>query len=128
MYAKHKIKQIMKALTGNVAKIIYSIPMILFGVFHFMMAENMAGMVPSFVPGGIFWVYLTGVALIAAGVAIIINKMARLAALLLAVLLLIFVLAIHLPGAIAGEEMAMPSLLKDIALMAGALLIAGSSK
>ena len=118
----------MKALTGTVAKIIYAIPMILFGVFHFMMAESMTGMVPSFVPGGVFWVYLTGVALIAAGVAIVINKMARLAALLLAVLLLIFVLTIHLPGAIAGEQMAMSSMLKDIALMAGALLIAGTSK
>ena len=41
-------------------------------VFHIMGADKMAGMVP--IPGGVFWVYFTGVAMIAAGVSIIIRK------------------------------------------------------
>jgi len=58
----------------------------------------MVGYVPSFIPGGVFWVYLVGLALIAAAVSIIIQKKAKLACLLLAILLMIFVLTIHLPG------------------------------
>jgi uncharacterized membrane protein len=43
----------------------------MFGVSHFTQAEKMAGMVP--VPGGVFWVYFTGVAMLAAAVGIITN-------------------------------------------------------
>ena len=87
----------------------------------------MAGYVPSFIPGGIFWVYLVGLALIAAAVAIIIQKQARLACLLLALLLLVFILTMHLPGAMeeATRQMAVSSLLKDFGLMGGAVLCAG---
>ena len=88
----------------------------------------MAGMVPSFIPGGVIWVYLTGVALLAAAVAIIIQKKARLAGLLLAAMLLIFVLTIHLPGVMGGNESSMPGLLKDIALAGAALGFAGTAK
>ena len=86
----------------------------------------MSGMVPSFLPAAIFWVYLTGLALILAAVSILIQKKARLACLLLAVMLIIFVLTIHLPG-LGGEnaQMAMPMLLKDTALAGGALAFAG---
>lgn len=84
----------------------------------------MAGMVP--IPGGVIWVYLTGVALIAAAVAILIDKKAKLASFLLAVLLLVFVLTIHLKGAMGGDQMAMASLLKDLAIAGGALVFAGT--
>ena len=63
----------MKALIDCYARIIYAIPFAIFGLMHFMKGGDMAGMVPSFIPGGIFWVYLVGVALIAAAVAIIIK-------------------------------------------------------
>lgn len=91
-----------------------------------MNASGMAGMVPEWVPGGVFWVYATGAFLIAGAVAIIINRMASLAALLLAVLLLIFVLTIHLPSVMAGgdgAQMAMTMLLKDLSMAAAALYI-----
>ncbi len=115
----------MKALTTTVARIIYGIPFVVFGLMHFMKAKAMIGYVP--VPGGVFWVYLIGLALIAAGVAIIIGKMVRLASLLLALLLLIFILTIHIPGIMKPEMMQteMTMLLKDMALMGGALLLAG---
>jgi len=81
-------------------------------------------MVPSYVPGGIFWVYLTGAALIAAPVSFIIDKHAVLAGQLLAALLLVFVLTIHLPAVIGGNMMSMGSLLKDLSLAGGSLLLA----
>ena len=87
-----------------------------------------AWMVPEVIPGGVLWVYLTGIALIAAAVAILLDKMAKLASVLLAALLLVFVLVIHLKGAMAGDQSATASLLKDIAIAGGALVFAGTRK
>lgn len=106
----------MKALLGA-GKYLFAIPFLIFGAFHFMNAEGMAGMVP--IPGGVIWVYLTGLGLIAAAVSMFIGKMDKLATFLLGVMLLIFVLALHLKGAMSGDQMSTTMLLKDVS-MAGA--------
>lgn len=104
----------------SLGKYLFAIPMMIFGFFHMMGAQQMAGMVP--IPGGVLWVYITGLALIAAGIAILIGKYDKLAAVLLALLLLIFALSIHLVAVIGGD---MPTnLLKDLALAGGALMYA----
>ena len=54
--------------------------------------------------------------------------MAKLASVLLAALLLVFVLVVHLKGAMAGDQSATVSLLKDIAIAGGALVFAGTRK
>ena len=115
----------MKALTGSVARIIFGLPFAVFGILHFVNASGMAGMVP--IPGGVFWVYLTGIALIAASISILIEKYTRLACILLGVMLLIFVLSMHLPAVIGGEmQPSMSNLLKDLALAGGAWILAGN--
>ncbi len=89
----------------------------------------MSGMVP--IPGGIFWIYLTGLSLILAGISIIIQKLDEWSSFLLAVMLLVFVLTIHLPGVLAGGEMAqmyITNLLKDLALAGGALIYLSTKK
>ena len=122
----------MKTIIFNISKIgkyLYAIPMVIFGLFHFLNASAMAGMVP--IPGGVFWIYLTGLSLILAGVSIIIQKLDEWISFLLAVLLLVFVLTIHLPGILAGGEMAqmyMTNLLKDLALAGGALIYLSSKR
>lgn len=108
-----------------IGKFMYAIPMAVFGLFHFMNAGSMGGMVPSFIPGGVFWVYLTGAALLAAAVAIIIGKKAKLATQLLGLMLLLFALLIHLVSVMNGNDMSMPSLLKDVALAGGAWYMSG---
>jgi putative oxidoreductase len=120
------MESIISPLT-KLGRFLLAIPMAVFGILHFMAANNMAAMVP--IPGGAIWVYITGAALIAAAVSIIIQKKSRLAATLLAIMLLIFVLSIHLPGVLAGGDggqMSMMSLLKDIAIAGGALVYAGT--
>lgn len=94
-----------------------------------MNAESMAGMVP--LPGGVFWVYLTGIAFIAAAISFVIQKKIQLAGILLDIMLIIFVLAIHLPGTIGADnpqamQMSMTSLLKDLPLAAASFYIAGT--
>ncbi len=118
-----------EVLTTTVARYLYAIPFGIFGVMHFMNASQMAGMVP--IPGGQSWVYLVGVALIAACVSIIIEKYTKLACLLLALMLIIFVLSMHLPGVIGAADdgamaASMSRLLKDTALAGGALILANN--
>ena len=117
------------ARTGT---ILYALLIGFLGINHFLRASGILSMVPSYIPGGIFWVYLAGVGLIAAAVAFLINKQTRLAGLLLAAFLIIIVFAVHLPAIInAPDENAarfpMTGLIKDTGLAAAALLIAGRS-
>ncbi len=111
-----------KNLTITIGKYLFAIPFFVFGVFHLMDAQGMAGMVPGFIPGGVFWVYLTGLALIAAAVSVFLNQKVVLAMQLLALMLIIFVLTIHLPATINSMDNA-PNLLKDLSLAGGALLL-----
>lgn len=113
-------------------RFLFCLPFMVFGVLHFMNAGAMAAIVPAWVPGGgTFWVYFTGFALIAAPLAVITGKQAKLASQLLALLMLVFVFALQLPGVLAGGEgaaAAMAGLLKDTALAGGALLMAHLSE
>ena len=60
-----------------------------------------ASLVPAWIPGHAFWTYFAGTALIASGVAMITRIKARLAATMLGVMLLTWVLVLHIPRAIA---------------------------
>ena len=112
---------------SKIGRYLYALPFGVFGILHFVNAGQMAGMVP--IPGGVFWVYLTGLAMLAACVSILIERKVRLATILLGILLLVFVLSIHLPAVVGGEmQSSMPSLLKDLALAGGAWFIAGQTE
>ena len=117
--------------TNTIAKtsqIVFALVMAIFGLFHFMGADGMAGYVPAYIPGGVIWVYITGLGLVGAGVSMIIGKYTKLACYLLGAMLLIFVVTLHLPGYLnavdaAAKQAAMPGLLKDIALAAAAFFV-----
>jgi putative oxidoreductase len=115
----------MKILTKTIARFLFAIPFLVFGVFHFMNLEAMAGMVPSFLPFGQVWVGLTGLALIGASISIMTAKWDFWASFLLGVMLLIFAIFIHLMAVMDGNEASMSSLLKDTALAGAAWLYAG---
>jgi len=110
-------------LIANIGRILFAIPMVIFGVFHFVNTRTLQNVVPSFIPGQTFWVYLTGSALIAAGLCIMLKKQIQLVANLLAIMLLVFALFVHFPLALEGDQLAASSLLKDTALAGGALIL-----
>jgi uncharacterized membrane protein len=116
----------MKSTLSTLGRLLYAIPFAVFGLFHFMKAEGMAQMVP--VPGGVFWIYLTGTAMIAASISIVIRKKSSLASLLLGALLLVFVLTIHLPMVLGGDQSAMGQLLKDLALAGASFYYSGTTE
>ena len=78
-----------------------AIMVIVFGVDHFLYLRSVASLIPKWIPGPVYCTCFAGVALIAAGVAIIVRVKARLAATLLGVMLFIWVLILHIPRAIA---------------------------
>lgn len=105
----------------RLAEILFALVMGCFGVMHFMNADTMSGGVPDQMPGdGKMWIYITGAGLIAAALAILINKFKMPACYLLAAMLLIFVFTLHLQPAMDGNP---GNLLKDTALAMAAIII-----
>lgn len=113
----------------TLGRILFGIPYLLFGLLHFINTPDLAGVVPDFMPGSEFWVYVTGIILLLGGSTIVINKYTKTGGYLIAALMFLFVMVVHIPGMFdeATIQMAMTSFLKDLALGGGALIIAGLS-
>ena len=116
----------MKNLT-TIGRILFALPFAVFGLNHFFMVDFFTGMLNSFIPGTSFTIILTGISLIAASISIIFKKYIKLSCILLAFLLFIFIVSIHIPQLFDPTKrlLAFVALLKDTALMGGALMIAG---
>ena len=116
----------MKNLT-IIGRILYALPFAIFGLNHFLFLDYYIGNYSSFIPLGPYTIMLTGVFMIMASISIIINKYIELSTLLLALLLFIFIVTIHIPGLLNGQnyQVVLIELLKDTSLMGGSLLIAG---
>jgi uncharacterized membrane protein len=76
-------------------RFLLGVPMVIFGIEHFLFANFVTMIVPPWIPWPLFWTYFVGIALIAAGLAIIVRKEAQLAGLLLGAMILAFILLIH---------------------------------
>jgi len=110
----------------TIGRYLFTVPFAMFGLMHLFMAKEMAGVVPSWLPGGVFWVYILGLALLAAATSFIIQKHTYLAGLLTAALLVIFILTVFLPDLLGGNQMALGMIFKEIGLAGGALLLASN--
>ena len=102
--------------------------MMIFGFLHFLHPRDLVNYVPNFLPGGLIWVYFVGAAFILVAFAFITNNMVKVAGYLLAVLLIIFILTIHLPNYLNSgdkemKQIALISILKDLAIACFALYI-----
>jgi uncharacterized membrane protein len=87
------------------AQIAFGICAVLFGAAHFAYMNMTAPLVPKWLPPSqAFWGYATGVAHIAAGLAIISGVRARLAAILLTVMYASFTPLVHIPLFLANPH------------------------
>lgn len=107
----------------EIGRILFGLPMVIFGVFHFVNTSQLKAIVPAIIPGDTFWVILTGAALISAGISILIKKQVQTTCYFLAVMLIGFVLLIHLPSALEGNTTAINAMLKDTALAGGSIIL-----
>jgi len=114
---------------ATAGRIIFGASMVVFGIQHFMYGQFVAMLVPSWLPLHIFWTYFFGVALIAAGVSIATGIQARVAAILLGVMFLLWVVVLHAPRVTAsphnGDEWS--SLFVAIAMCGSCFIIAAAA-
>jgi uncharacterized membrane protein len=93
------------------------------GIQHFIFADFVNFLVPSWLPFIPFWTYFAGVALIAAGLGIITGIQRNLASWWAGVMVLIWVLILHLPRAFANQNQNEWSAVFEALAVSGLLLI-----
>lgn len=113
-----------------IGRILYALPFAFMGINHFVMIDFYAGMLTSFMPGGGFTIILVGIILLATSISILVRKFVQLSSYILAGLLFLFIITIHIPHLISPGELDVNfvvfSMVKDVALMGGSLMIAGA--
>ncbi len=122
---------LMLARAGRVCdvagRVLFALAMVVFGVQHLMYGPFVAVLISAWIPGKLFWAYLTGVAFLAAALAIGVNRMAALAANLLGVMFLLWVAVLHAPRVAHAPHNRdeWTSLLVALAMGGGSLVVAG---
>ena len=112
----------------TVARWVIGLAAVLFGLVHLTGVQGVAGMVPKWMPlGGSFWVILSGIAFLLAGLAILFGILNRLAAHLLALMIVLFeIILIPMAFANPGNHIAWGSNAYSLAA-AGAVWIFAST-
>ena len=91
-------------IAGWPGTVLLSLFLIVAGIQHFLFAQFVASLVPRWIPGHLFWTYFAGVALIAGGFGMLVPRSKRTAAALTAVMILLWVVLLHIPRALAAPH------------------------
>jgi len=110
------------------AFVFYAAPLAVFGAEHLTDAADIVQLIPTWMFARLFWAYFVGVALIAAGLALSLKKFLQLTGWLLALMFFLFVVMMHVPGALAqsGDRFVWAVAFRDLSFGAGALALAGA--
>jgi uncharacterized membrane protein len=93
---------VLAGIPANVGRYLFAVTLTVFGVQHLLYARFVATLVPSWIPGHLFWAYAVGIAFIATTLSIVTNIKARLAATLLGIMFFTWVLILHLPRVVSA--------------------------
>src|SRR5262249_36231947 len=103
--------------------------LVLAGILHFVYVEFVAGLVPAWIPGHLFWTYFAGCALIAGGIGIIVPWTPPLAASLTALMIFLWVVLLHIPRALAAphDSNEATAVFEALAMSGAAILVAANA-
>jgi uncharacterized membrane protein len=112
----------------RVARVLYGLCLIFFGVAHFIDAKDTVSLIPHWLPGHLFWAYFTGCAFIAAGLATLFGFCSRLAVALSALQIGLFLFVVWIPIVATGSKdpFQWSETILNLALLAGAWVVADS--
>jgi len=80
--------------------VLFSVPIITFGILHLLYAKDVSTMVPSWISGAVIWTYIAGIALIGSGISILFSIKTQIIAALLGSMIFIWFLILHIPRVI----------------------------
>jgi len=104
----------------------FAVPLAVFGAEHFALGNSMIGLVPSYMPWRLFWIYFVGVALIVASLSIATRIQVRWSGLLFGIMMFLFVAMIHLPEAIkSGDRLIWTIVIREMSFGGGGWVLAG---
>src|SRR5260370_12965899 len=86
----------------RIARILFAVSLLAFGLSHFVYARQTAGLVPTWLPFRTGWAYLTGAGHLAAGIGVLLSIYPRLAATMEAAMLSGFTLLVWVPAVLAA--------------------------
>ncbi len=111
-----------------VGRFLFAAALMVFGVQHFLYARFIATLIPSWIPGHLFWAYFVGVAFVAAALSIATKIQGRLAAALLGLMFLLWVIVLHVPRVAAAQHDGneWTSAMVALAMSGGAFVLAGA--
>jgi uncharacterized membrane protein len=78
--------------------------LVLAGIQHFLFAQFVATLVPTWIPGAMFWTYFAGTALIAGGIGLVFPPTSRLAAMLIGAMIFTWLFVLHIPRGISMHD------------------------
>lgn len=111
-----------------VGRFLFAAALVVIGVQHFLYAAFIATLIPHWIPGHLFWAYFVGVAFVAAALSLVTKIQGRLAATLLGMMFLLWVIVLHIPRVVAsphnGNEWT--SAMVALAMGGGSFVLAGA--
>lgn len=115
-----------RALLSWSPRLFFGAFLIICGIQHFVYADFVTQLVPTWLPSRPFWTYFTGVALLAGGVGVLVPLVARWAAALSGLMIFSWAFLLHLPRAFGDVDAPgeLDGVFEALALAGVALLLA----
>jgi len=109
----------------RIGRYTFAFCLLMFGLQHFLYPYDVAQRIPWVIPAHIVFVYITGAAFVAAGIAIATGIQSKLAGEMLALMFLIFLVVLHLPDCVAdpANGLKWASFFVALAMCASGLII-----